>query len=136
MLDKYIRLLDVLDEGLLLEMAISRKDALLTCQSLGEEILEHFLKCIEEGVDDISFKHHCNEIYGWFSKVDKLVLKDTKKKLSNEQLREWCFYRLSEPEFLINDPEFVALYIKFTDLMLRYRNSGKLVSEIFYELLF
>ena len=136
MLDKYIRLLDVLDEGLLLEMAISRKDALLTCQSLGEEILEHFIKCIEEGVDDISFKHHCNEIYGWFSKVDKIVIKDTKKKLSNDQVREWCFYQLSEPDILIDNKDIANLYIKFTDLMLRYRGSSKLVSEIFYELLF
>ena len=136
MLNKYIKVLEALEEDILLEMATSREDALMICQTLGEEILEHFLKCIEEGIDDINFKHHCGEIQGWFSRVEKLVLKETKKKISNEQLKEWCFYQLSAPEFIIDDPTIADLYIKFSDLMLRYRNSNKAVSEIFYELLF
>ena len=134
MLNKYIKLLETIEEDVLLEMATPRKDAMLICQALGEEILEHFLKCFEEGFDDINFKHHCGEIQGWFSRAERIVLKDSKKKITNDQLRDWCFYQFSEPEFLIRDSDLANKYKEFTNLMLRYRTSDKLVSELLYEL--
>lgn len=134
MLNKYIKLLETLEEDVLLEMATTRRDAIMICQTLGEEILEHFLKCIEEGFDDINFKHHCGEIQGWFSRAERIVLKETKKKINNEQLRDWCFYQLSTPECLIQDSNIANMYTRFTDTMLRYRGSEKLVSEVFYDI--
>lgn len=135
MLDKYLRLLETIDTEPLLEMATSRHDALLICQSVGEEIIEHFCKCVSEGPESITFKHHCGEIQDWFKRVERIILQTAKKKISNEQLREWCFYQLSSPEYLISDETVIEQYKQFVTLMIRNRTSSKLVSEIMYEIL-
>ena len=89
--------------NLLNEMAYERKDAILKCDELGNNFIEHFHKIMSEGKDSTDFIHHCIEMDAWWNKVKNIVIKSTKKKISKSQLKDWFFEVGSSVEYIIQE---------------------------------
>ena len=84
-------------------MTYERKDAILKCDELGNNFIEHFHKIMSEGKDLTDFIHHCIEMDAWWNKVKNIVLKPTKKKISKSQLKDWFFEAGSSVEYIIQE---------------------------------
>lgn len=117
----------------LLEMAYERADAINRCGNLAIKFIQHFHKAVKEGKDSDDFHHHCTEMQTWFDTVNKFVLKNNKKRISNNQLIDWFFTNGSSVEYAIEEP-YQDLYDNFIIKILANRDKCN-IEEILTELL-
>ena len=121
-----------MNNQLLIEMALSRLDAMDRCISYGERFCDHFNLVCKNGLASSDFKHHCGELQGWFKTIKKIKTKSDNKELKNEDLIDWFFTAGQNIEDVIQ-PEYVETYKKFIDRLLA--NNDQLISDILIELL-
>lgn len=100
------------------EMAYNRSDAINKCSDLGYQFVSHFKKLVEEGVFSKDFSHHCDEMQSWYNQVKDIVLKHSKRKISNTQLIDWFFTYGSSTEQLFED-DIVDVYEEFIFALLQ-----------------
>lgn len=134
MYNVYEELSKLYEEESLVEMALSRLDAMDRCISYGEQFCEHFNIICEEGIESDNFNHHCGELQGWYKIVCKIKTKNNNKELSNEDLVDWFFTAGANVEDVINK-DYISIYKKFINIMLNNRNNQQLVSDIISDLL-
>ena len=94
------------------ELAYSRADALERCYDLGQKFIEHFKETFAKGLADVDFQHHCQEMQAWYDSVAFIVLKNTKKLITTENLVDWFFTRGSLPKYLFDTSEEASAYKK------------------------
>lgn len=87
-----IKLLDLIIESKLFEMALSRQHALQKIDRLNYQISNHLLKLIVFN-DSNAFNHWLKEVNTWLFEIDEIHLKPKYKKLP---LRDYTTY-LKEP---------------------------------------
>lgn len=87
----------------LLEMAITRSEAIDRCMNLGQRFIEHFKKIVEEDSEKDVLNHWCNEMQGWFDQVSKIKLKPKSNYLQFNNLMDWFFTVGSDPESYLGD---------------------------------
>lgn len=118
----------------LIEMALSRLDAMDRCINYGERFCEHFNIICSEGKQSENFKHHCAELQGWFKTVCKIKTKHNGKALSDEDLTDWFFTAGTTMEDVINK-EYISIYKTFVEALLCNKDSNKLISDILEDLI-
>ena len=121
-----------MNQQLLLEMALSRLDAMDRCIDYGEKFCEHFNIICKEGINSANFKHHCGELQGWFKIVSKIKFKHNSKPITDEDLIDWFFTASQTYEDVI-DSDYLDVYKKFIQKLLLRDN--QLISDILIELL-
>lgn len=92
----------VYKEQYLIEMAMSRKDALIKVSDLAPKFVEHFDK-IYNDIDSDAILHWAAEMQAWLNYVLNIKLKETKKPLSLQQKMDWFFTCGSDSETLFKD---------------------------------
>ena len=122
----------LLHEENLLEMALSRLDAMDRCIAYGEKFCEHFNLICKEGKDSPDFNHHCGELQGWFRTVKKIKTKHNSKELSNDDLYDWFFTAGSNVEDVVEE-KYITTYKSFVNKLLTSNNI--LISNILEELI-
>ena len=117
----------------LLEMAYERADAIERCSHLANKFIQHFHKAVKEGINGRDFHHHCTEMQTWFNTVNKFVLKNNNKRISNNHLIDWFFTNGSSIEYIIEEP-YQEIYDKFIIKILNTRNDCN-IEQILTELI-
>ena len=64
----------------LLEMAMNKQDAIIKCDALGQQFIEHFKKIIHNTNSDAK-NHWMSEMQNWLNTVNNIVLKHNNKQL-------------------------------------------------------
>lgn len=96
----------------LLEMAMSRQDAIIKCDTLGQQFIEHFKKIIHN--PNSSAKNHwISEMQNWLNTINKIVLKHNNKQLSHANKMDWFFTVGSSYDILFNNEEDAEKYDRF-----------------------
>lgn len=110
---KFARLTKVIDSTIV-DMALSRADAMERCISLGKRFIEHFDK-IYKNPNDSSVQHWKGEMKGWLDSVKEIKLKNTNKPLLNTELHDWFFTAGANVGDFIRNPigDEVRAYDKF-----------------------
>lgn len=116
---------------MLSEQALKRGEVIATCMSLADEFIEHFHKVVKLGVNDVNFKHHCNEMQTWWDKARRIKLKNNKKQISTKELCDWFLTQGSDVESIIEEP-YQAFYKIFCKKLID--NPDKKIYDILYEL--
>lgn len=101
------------------EMALSRRDAIDRCISLGTQFKEHFNKVIKDTPYSQDYIHHCIEMNAFWTQVKRIRLKGSNKFLSSELLVDWFFSAGGSIEDDIDDSE---LYDKLISIMIYKRD--------------
>lgn len=118
-------LLDAIIGTKLFEMAFNRKQAIDSIQSLSYEIDLHLLKILMyERVRD--YDHWCDELNGWFSKIQRTKMKHNKKPLEFNILYELLW------EGYLESPEEVKDLM--SDIDKKYSKSYKLINYDYLEI--
>lgn len=117
---------------LLNEMALLRADAIDLCISLGEKFTTHFKEIYQKGISDRDFKHHCQELQAWYDKINKIILKQSNKKLSKIQKIDWFFTHGSSLEEIFNNNEIETKYEEF---IMKLLSDNNLVVNILNDIL-
>ena len=102
MFDEYLEKLNSMQEDYLVEMALSRGEAIDICMSLGKQFTNHFNKVCDEGKNSSNFKHHCEEMQSWFDKVKSIKLRHTRRLIQPTNLYDWFFTCGAELEDVVN----------------------------------
>lgn len=102
MFEEYFEKLNSMEEDYLVEMALSRGEAIDICMSLGKQFANHFNKVCDEGKNCSNFKHHCQEMQSWFNKVKSIKLRHTKRLIQPTNLYDWFFTCGAELEDVVN----------------------------------
>lgn len=102
MFEEYFEKLNSMEEDYLVEMALSRGEAIDICMSLGKQFANHFNKVCDEGKNSSNFKHHCQEMQSWFNKVKSIKLRHTKRLIQPTNLYDWFFTCGAELEDVVN----------------------------------
>ena len=110
---KFARLTKVIDSTII-DMALSRADAMERCISLGKRFIEHFDK-IYKNPNDSSVQHWKSEMKGWLDSVKEIKLKNTNKPLLNTELHDWFFTAGANVGDFIKNPmtDEITAYDKF-----------------------
>lgn len=108
----------------LIEMAITRADAIEECMSLGKKFIEHFRKAYKEPNAEV-LNHWCNEMQGWYNKVKGIKLKQDNKPLLDGNIRDWFFTVGADAEDFIDNREETEFYDKFCSYLLIYNDTHK-----------
>lgn len=110
---KFARLTKVIDSTIV-DMALSRVDAMDRCISLGKRFIEHFDK-IYKNPNDSSVQHWKGEMKGWLDSVKEIKLKNTNKPLLNTELHDWFFTAGANVGDFIKSPltDEITAYDKF-----------------------
>lgn len=97
-----------------LDMALSRADAMDRCISLGKKFISHFDKIFKSPKDD-AVQHWQGEMKGWFNSVKEIKLKSTNKPILNSELHDWFFTAGADAKDFMQNPsnEEIELYDKF-----------------------
>ena len=117
---------------LLNEMALPRADAIDLCISLGEKFTTHFKEIYQKGISDRDFKHHRQELQAWYDKINKIILKQSNKKLSKIQKIDWFFTHGSSLEEIFNNNEIETKYEEF---IMKLLSDNNLVVNILNDIL-
>jgi hypothetical protein len=96
-----IKLIDILNETKLFEMAFERKDALRKLDNLSYEISKHLLKLIIFN-DSNNFNHWLGELNGWLNQIDSIEIKPNMKKLREEDYLKFLKEHYLENEDQVN----------------------------------
>lgn len=123
--------LNNLNEEYLVEMAMSRAEAIDICMSLGKQFVEHFNKVCKEGKTGKDFQHHCQEMQSWYDKVKNIKLRHTKRFIQPTNLYDWFFTCGAEVEDFV-DSQYVDDYEYLINELIR---TDKKVVEILNEVL-
>lgn len=111
------------------EMAIDRSDALTACIKLSREFINHFNKAFDEGIESLSFTHHCDEMQAWWDKVNGFVLKQNKKRITSSDLVDWFFLGGSDTDKIFKgDEDKIDVYNDFMIKILSNRESADIES--------
>lgn len=104
---------------MLLEMALSKSDAIDRCINLGIPFIEHYHK-IYLDKNSPSKEHWMTEMQSWLDKVRLITLKKSNKGLLDGELRDWFFTAGSNPEEIVKDMSIQELedYDKFCTKLL------------------
>lgn len=113
------------------EMALKRADAIELCMSLGSKFIEHFHKIYVGGLQDIDFNHHCHEMQAWYDKASSIVIKATKKSISNSELNDWFFTVGSSVDSLLNDSDEIDKY----EIFMKKLDRGDSIKELLTDIL-
>jgi hypothetical protein len=108
-----IKLLDLLNETRLFELAYERKNAINRLDNLSCQISIHMLKLIVFN-DSADFYHWLTELNGWLNQVDDISLKPNNKKLRKQDYLKYL------KEHYLEDEQQISLNIK--NLKKRYKN--------------
>lgn len=102
MVEEYFEELNNIQEDYLVEMALSRGEAIDICMSIGKQFANHFNKVCNEEKNSSNFKHHCQEMQSWFNKVKSIKLRHTGKLIQPTNLYDWFFTCGAELEDVVN----------------------------------
>ena len=113
----------IYEEEQLIEMALTRSDAIGRCTSLGEEFIIHFDK-VYTHPEDNAVNHWKGEMQGWLSSVLKIKLKPNAKHILRGELRDWFFTAGASPEDFMLSPndEELQKYDDFVESILNGSN--------------
>jgi hypothetical protein len=100
-----IKLIDILNETKLFEMAFERKDAIRKLDNLSYEVSQHLLKLIVFNNSN-NFDHWLGELNGWLNQIDDIRLKPNNKKLREED------YLKALKEFYLENEDQVTKMIQ------------------------
>ena len=100
-----IKLIDILNETKLFEMAFERKDAIRKLDNLSYEVSQHLLKLIIFNNSN-NFDHLLGELNGWLNQIDDIRLKPNNKKLREED------YLKALKEFYLENEDQVTKMIQ------------------------
>jgi hypothetical protein len=89
-----VKLLDILSETKLFEMARYRKDAKDKVTSLSPQIFAHLLKFQVLELAQAE-RHWMQELDSWFYQIDDMTLKPTNSKPSKKDLVNWLWFDAS-----------------------------------------
>ena len=121
----------------LTEMAMQHQRMIDRCCEKGEQFIEHFIKIMEGGLNDIDFKHHCSELIGYFNSIKNIVCKSDNKLISNEDLDDYFFTVCSNYDIIFNNiyehPEYIEIYKKLEEYLLNNRNNKNIIVSDFFE---
>lgn len=98
----------------LIEMALTRQDALIKTTSLAPKFVEHFDKIYNDR-DSTTVNHWASEMQSWLDYVINIRLKPSSKPLSLQQKMDWFFTCGSDSETLFPDAEEANAYDNFVD---------------------
>ena len=98
-------------------MAMSRRDAIDRCVSLGKQFIEHFHKVYTD-TDNATRKHHLAEMQNWYDSVMTIKLTTNNKKLNAKNLYEWFFTAGRLVADWFEDEDEIYRYDLFVDLVL------------------
>lgn len=99
----------------LLEMSMTKMEAIDRCEILGKRFIEHFRKIACEP-NSQARNHWCNEMQGWMNSVNGISLKHNKKLLSTADKLNWFIDATSSPEYIFKgDSNLIDLYEQFTE---------------------
>lgn len=121
-----------LSENRLDEMAMSQDKAIDQCRSLGKQFIEHYHKVYIGGINDIDFDHHCHEMQTWYNDINSIILKSTKRRLTNTDKMDWFFTVGAVPEDFLDDLDEVEEYNKF---IIRILYTGEEIVDILSDML-
>lgn len=99
----------------LLEMSMSRVDAINKCYSIGKLFIEHFDK-IYKRKSDIDINHWCSEMQAWYNEMLDITLKSNKRHLNGAQRRDWFYsFGSSYEEYFHENENEIEMYERFLD---------------------
>ena len=123
----------ITENNYLMEMALSRSDAIITCVPLGKKFIKHFHKLYNNPNDD-SVNHWITEMDAFYKEVKEIRLKPKSKHLLNVQLNDWFFTAGADvKDFMEKDntsEEELEVYDKFCTLLM----TGKSIRDALKEL--
>lgn len=104
------------------EMAYNRDDAILFCFGKGKQFINHFHKIYCEP-NSLDVSHWVgDEMQTWVNDINKVILKQSKRHISNVDKIDWFYTAGSSPEEYMHNPEpnddELELYDKFVMLVL------------------
>ena len=107
----------------LLEMALSRSDAISHCIGKGKEFIQHFDK-LYHNPKSIDAAHWAKEMQAWYNDVNLIKLKTNSKKLLSTQLSDWFFTAGAEAKDFMENPtdREIELYDKLQSFVLANRD--------------
>ena len=95
---------DKLNEAYLIEMAMSRNDAISKCASLGKMFIKHFDKIYKEPNNTDVITHWASEMSDWYKEIREIRLKQNLKPILKGNLRDWFFTACALPEDFMENP--------------------------------
>ena len=98
----------------IIEMALSRADAIEECISKGNKFVEHFRKLYKEPDKEV-VNHWCGEMQAWYDKIKGLKFKHNNKPLLDENIRDWFFTMGQNTEDFLDSQDEIEFYDKFID---------------------
>lgn len=116
----------------LVDMALTRQDAMDRCVSLGKKFIEHFDK-IYNNRNNNTFNHWAKEMKNWLNQVKEIKLKPKNNYILNGQLRDWFFTAGAAPEdFMLNpDDKELQMYDNFCEKLLSGKDIYTALNELF-----
>lgn len=84
------------------EQAMTRRDAMDRCISLGNQFIEHFDK-IYNDKDEDTIKHHAQEMQGWLEQINRIKLTHNNRFIPFDKKIDWFFTAGSDADTLFND---------------------------------
>lgn len=115
------------------EFAQSRQKIIDDCIALGKQFAHHFNKIMDEGIESLYFKHHCDELQNYFNQVSNTKFKHNNKRLTTENLIDWFFTTGQNTEDIIKEP-YVDAYDKLIVYLITNRDNEFDIKEIMTKL--
>lgn len=101
----------------LIEMALSRTDAIDRCIGKGKIFIEHFNKIYNNPKVD-TVHHWCSEMQSWYNDIMNIVIKSNNKHLNNSQKKDWFYsFGSSYEEYFNYDEDKIEKYEEFIDYL-------------------
>lgn len=115
----------------IIDMAMSKNEAIDKCMELGEKFIEHFHK-IYKNPNDVNVNYWAGEMQGWLNTVRKIKLKITKDYLNDGHLWDWFYTACSDPESVVREitPEEAKVYYRVVEKCLISNNVRNSIKEV------
>lgn len=107
---------------ILIEMSMSRLDAIDKCVQVASQFATHFEKALSDKRSKSNdFIHHCTELNAFWNQVKDIKLKPKNKSITDVNLIDWFFTGGQDITDMVSEDN-EEIYNKFINILLRDRN--------------
>ncbi|MBP0990187.1 MAG: phosphatase PAP2 family protein [Oscillospiraceae bacterium] len=117
------RIVDSVNDSVIRDFALSRRDAMDRCIGLGKKFIMHFDK-VYHNPSSRDTSHWKNEMQSWWNSIKQIKLKERNAELLNGEIRDWFLTAGANPEDFMTNADFEEkkAYDIFSENILRNNN--------------